>query len=47
MLAEENIKNIIQHVQNLIAGEDDFIPTKNPNKCRVCRFNKVCPNNKS
>lgn len=45
--SEENIKNIIQHVQNLIAGEDDFISTKNPNKCRVCRFNKVCPNNKS
>ncbi|WP_455645958.1 CRISPR-associated protein Cas4 [Methanosphaera sp.] len=41
---EENIKEVIQHVQNLIKGVDDFIPTKNPNKCRSCRFNTNCPN---
>lgn len=41
---EEKIKNTVQHMQNLIAGVDDFIPTKNPNKCRSCRFNNVCPN---
>lgn len=41
---EDKIKKLIQHMQNLIAGTDDFIPTKNPNKCRSCRFNKVCSN---
>ncbi len=42
--AEDNIIKTINHMQNLIAGSDDFIPTKNPNKCRACRFSNVCPN---
>lgn len=42
--AQEEITSLIQHMQNLIAGTDDFIPTDNPNKCHSCRFNKLCPN---
>jgi CRISPR-associated exonuclease Cas4 len=42
--AENEIIDLVKHVQNLIAGEDDFIPTTNPNKCRACRFNNACPN---
>ncbi|MCD7782009.1 MAG: Dna2/Cas4 domain-containing protein, partial [Methanosphaera sp.] len=37
--AQEEIISIINHMQRLITGEDEFIPTDNPNKCRSCRFN--------
>ncbi len=40
--AEENIIETINHMQRLIDGEDEFIPTKNPNKCNACRFKKLC-----
>lgn len=41
--AEKDIKKTINHMQRLINGEDEFIPTKNHNKCNACRFNKLCP----
>jgi CRISPR/Cas system-associated exonuclease Cas4 (RecB family) len=40
--AEMDIKNLINRVHGLLNGEIDFIPTKNPNKCRGCRFNNLC-----
>ncbi len=40
--AEEDIINLINRVQNLITGREDFIPTQNPRKCRSCRFKRKC-----
>ena len=40
---EDKIISLINHMQNLISGTDTFTPTDNPNKCRSCMFNKVCP----
>ena len=40
--AEEAVIKIIQRVHNLLNGSIDYIPTKNPKKCRSCRFNPRC-----
>ncbi len=40
--AEDKIKNIIYHVHQSLRGNEEFIPTKNPNKCSSCRFNSHC-----
>jgi len=40
--AEKNILSLINRVHDLILGKKDFIPTKNPRKCRSCRFNPQC-----
>ena len=29
-------------MRRLLLKQDDPIPTKNPNKCKVCQFNKMC-----
>ncbi len=39
---ETEIINKIGHVQELIAGQADFVATDNPNKCRACRFKDIC-----
>jgi len=39
---EKEIKFTIDRVQGLINGTRPFVPTKNPKKCRSCRFNKDC-----
>lgn len=40
--AEKDIINLINRMHKLLAGELEFKPTKNPNKCRGCRFNTLC-----
>lgn len=40
--AEKNTINLINRVHELLLGNIEFIPTKNPNKCRRCRFNNLC-----
>jgi len=40
--AEKDIKSLINRIQRLLNGETEFMPTKNPNKCRSCRFNNLC-----
>jgi len=40
--AENEIKNIINHVHQALLLNEDFIPTKNSNKCRSCRFSAQC-----
>jgi len=40
--AEEDITKLINRMHKLLAGETEFIPTNNPNKCRGCRFNTLC-----
>ncbi len=40
--AEKDIVNLINRMHKLLAGEIEFKPTKNPNKCRGCRFNTLC-----
>ena len=40
--AEKTVIQIIQRVHNLLNGSIDYIPTKNPRKCRSCRFNPQC-----
>ncbi len=40
--AEKAVIGIIQRVHNLLNGSIDYIPTKNPKKCRSCRFNPRC-----
>lgn len=40
--AEENIINLINRLQNLISGREDYMPTQNPRKCRSCRFKRKC-----
>jgi CRISPR/Cas system-associated exonuclease Cas4 (RecB family) len=39
---EKEIKFTIDRVQGLIDGTRPFVPTKNPKKCRSCRFKKDC-----
>ena len=36
--AESVIINLINRVQNLISGNEEFVPTQNPRKCRSCRL---------
>ena len=40
--AEKSIIGLINHIQDLISGNTQFGSTDNPNKCRKCRFNKIC-----
>ena len=44
---KENILYLIKRMHGLIEGSKPFIPTKNPNKCRSCRFKDKCENNLS
>lgn len=39
---QKHIINLVKRVQNLISGKEDFISTKNPKKCRSCRFSRLC-----
>ncbi len=39
---EKDIIKKIEHMQDLISGNEDFIATDNPNKCKACRFKDVC-----
>lgn len=40
--AENRILELIERVHNLLNGSIEYIPTKNPKKCRSCRFNPRC-----
>ena len=40
--AEMSIVSLINHVHDLISGSTPFNSTDNPNKCKKCRFNKMC-----
>lgn len=40
--AENQIKSIVHHVHQALLFNEEFIPTKNPNKCRSCRFSTKC-----
>jgi CRISPR-associated exonuclease Cas4 len=40
--AEKDILKLINRMHKLLTGETEFKPTKNPNKCRGCRFNTLC-----
>ncbi|MBQ2654148.1 MAG: CRISPR-associated protein Cas4 [Methanobrevibacter sp.] len=39
---EKEIKFTINRMQGLLDGSKPFIPTKNPNKCRSCRYSRYC-----
>ncbi|AMK15592.1 CRISPR-associated protein Cas4 [Methanobrevibacter olleyae] len=39
---EERIKYLINRMHGLFNGQKPFIPTKNPNKCKKCRFQSYC-----
>ena len=39
---EKQIKFTIDRMQGLLDGSKPFIPTKNPNKCRSCRYKRYC-----
>lgn len=39
---EKEIKFTIERMQGLLDGKKPFIPTKNPNKCRSCRYKRYC-----
>lgn len=39
---ENEIKFTIDRVQGLLDGLKPFVPTKNKNKCKSCRFKKYC-----
>ena len=39
---ENQIKFTIDRMQGLLDGTKPFIPTKNPNKCRSCRYKRYC-----
>ena len=40
--AEKSIIGLINHIHDLISGSTQFGSTDNPNKCRKCRFSKIC-----
>jgi CRISPR-associated exonuclease Cas4 len=40
--AQKDIINLVNRVHKLLLGEEEYIPTKNPKKCRSCRFNRMC-----
>jgi CRISPR/Cas system-associated exonuclease Cas4 (RecB family) len=40
--AQEDIINLVNRVHKLLLGEEEYIPTKNPKKCRRCRLNRMC-----
>ena len=39
---EERIRFLIDRMHGLFEGQKPFIPTKNPNKCKKCRFQSYC-----
>ena len=39
---EKEIKFTIERMHGLLEGSKPFIPTKNPNKCRSCRYKRYC-----
>lgn len=39
---ENEIKSTIERMHGLFEGTNPFIPTKNPNKCRSCRYKSYC-----
>lgn len=39
---EKEIEFTIDRVQGLLDGSKPFVPTKNPNKCRSCRYKRYC-----
>ena len=39
---EKEIEFTINRMQGLLSGSKPFIPTKNPNKCRSCRYKRYC-----
>ncbi len=39
----EDAINVIGRTKGYWLGERDPIPTTNPNKCRACVFNQICP----
>ena len=39
---ENHIKERINRLHGLFEGTKPFIPTKNPNKCKSCRFQSYC-----
>ena len=39
---ENQIKDTINRMQELLNGLKPYVPTKNPNKCRSCRFKNNC-----
>jgi len=43
---EREIKFTIERIQGLLDGSKPFIATKNPNKCRSCRYKRYCENYK-
>ena len=43
---EKQIKFTIDRIQGLLDGTKPFVPTKNPKKCRSCRFKDTCEHSK-
>ena len=39
---EKEIEFTITRMQGLLDSSKPFIPTKNPNKCRSCRYKRYC-----
>ena len=44
---EKEIKFTIDRMHGLFEGSKPYIPTKNPKKCRSCRFNNECEHAKA
>jgi CRISPR-associated exonuclease Cas4 len=40
--AEKNVIELIERVHKLLEGTIEYIPTRNPKKCRSCRFSPRC-----
>lgn len=40
--AREEIISLINRVHNLLLGNGEFMPTRNPKKCRSCRLKRKC-----
>ena len=44
---EKQIKFTINRMHGLLEGSRPFVPTKNPNKCRSCRYKRYCEHYKN
>ena len=44
---EKQIKFTIDRMHGLLEGSRPFVPTKNPNKCRSCRYKRYCEHYKN
>ena len=44
---ENTIKFLLNRMDGLFKGLKPFIPTKNPNKCKSCRYKSYCEHSKS